>query len=216
MKRNWSVISSRNWSANWPAKPKSTAVQERTAGQSGSIVRYVFDPLTFQRLVVDWRDQRPGDKQYHWEQQGVPYRIEVGPRDVAGGAFVLKNRIAGGKEILKVEEITGPQWLRDRLKTAHDALFARALKYREENTRDAATYEEMKQIIAEKGGFVRVYFNPGKEAEAKIKAETKATVRCIPFAQSGSAGKCIISGEETTTQVLFATGLLKMRNLIAP
>ena len=62
----------------------------------------------------------------------------------------------------------------------------------------------MKQILKEHGGFVRCYFKPDREAEKRIKDETKATVRCIPFDQPGTPGKCIYSGEETSTEVLFA------------
>ena len=80
----------------------------------------------------------------------------------------------------------------------------RARKFRDECTRDAVSYEQMKQILAEQGGFVRVWFEPDKQAEAKIKAETKATVRLIPLAPSADSGKCIFSGRETKTQVVFA------------
>ena len=62
----------------------------------------------------------------------------------------------------------------------------------------------MKQILKEKGGFVRCYFQPDRANEAKIKEETKATVRCVPFDQTGTAGKDIYTGKETQTQVLFA------------
>jgi prolyl-tRNA synthetase len=165
--------------------------------------RYLYNPDTEQRIVVDFRDARPGDKQYHWEQRGVPFRIEVGPRDVDGGAFVLKSRYDGSKEIVKLDDVKG-DWLKARLDKAHDTLFEKAKAYRAANTRDAATYDELKQILKEHGGFVRAFFKPDREAEQKIKEQTKATVRCIPFEQPATSGKCIYSGEETKTQVLFA------------
>lgn len=165
--------------------------------------RYLFDPFNEQRIVADFRDARPGDKQYHWEQRGVPFRIEVGPRDVDAGTFILKSRYDGSKTPVKIEEV-GPGWLRARLDAAHDALFQKALKFREENTRRAGSYDEMKQILKAHGGFVRCYFKPGREAEARIKDETKATVRCIPFDQPAAPGKCVYSGEETGNEVLFA------------
>jgi prolyl-tRNA synthetase len=167
------------------------------------IETYLYDPATEQRIIADFRDARPGDKQYHWEQRGVPFRLEVGPRDVDGGAFVLKSRIDGTKEIVKLADVTAG-WLRDRLDKAHAALFDKALKYREANTRDAATYDEMKAILKEHGGFVRCYFKPDRDVEKRIKDETKATVRCIPFTQPGTPGKDIYTGEDTATQVLFA------------
>ncbi len=173
----------------------------RASGEAG-VQRLYFDRLTEQRVIVDWRDLRPGDKHYHWEQRGVPFRIEVGPRDAEAGSFVLKGRIDGSKQIIKLEEVTDG-FLRDRLNQAHVALFERARHFRDQNTRDAETYDQLKKIIAEQGGFVRAFFNPDRAAEEKIKQETKATVRCIPFAQPGQPGKCIYSGEETSTQVIF-------------
>jgi prolyl-tRNA synthetase len=167
------------------------------------IESYLFDPRTEQRIVADFRDARPGDKQYHWEQRGVPFRLEVGPRDMAAESFMLKGRIDGTKEPIKLADV-GPDWLRDRLDQAHAQLFDRAREFRESNTRDASSYDQMKQILAEHGGFVRCYFKPDRAAEAKIKEETKATVRCIPFDQPSTSRKCIYTGEETDTQVLFA------------
>jgi prolyl-tRNA synthetase len=164
---------------------------------------YLFDAATEQRIVADFRDSRPGDKHYHWEQRGVPFRIEVGPRDVDAGAFVLKGRIDGSKETVKLADAS-PDWLRAKLEAAHAALFEKARAYRETNTRDAATYDEMKQILKDTGGFVRCYFKPDRANEKRIKDETKATVRCIPFEQPGAKGKDIYTGEETDTVVLFA------------
>ena len=163
---------------------------------------YLFDVATEQRIVADFRDSRPGDKQYHWEQRGVPFRMEVGPRDMAAESFVLKSRYDGSKTIIKLSEV-GPGWLKSRLDQAHTQLFEKARQFRDANTRDAESYEQLKKILTEQGGFVRCYFQPDRQAEAKIKEETKATVRCIPFEQPGKKGKCIYSGEETETQVLF-------------
>jgi prolyl-tRNA synthetase len=167
------------------------------------IETYLFDPMTQQRIIADFRDARPGDKQYHWEQRGVPFRIEVGPRDVDAGTFVLKSRYDGSKTPIKLDEV-GPGWLRARLDAAHEALFQRALKFREDNTRRANSYEELKKILAEHGGFVRCYFKPDRDNEARIKDDTKATVRCVPFDQPSTPGKDILTGEETSTDVLFA------------
>jgi prolyl-tRNA synthetase len=168
------------------------------------IESYFFDPLTHQRIVVDWRDARPGDKQYHWEQRGVPFRLEVGPRDVDAGAMVLKRRLDRGKETIALGDVSAA-WLRAKLDDLHNALLEKARKFRDENTRPASTYDELKQIIASQGGFVRCYFEPSRGNEAKIKEETKATVRCIPFDQPGTPGKDIYTGQETKTQVIFAT-----------
>src|ERR1019366_2583106 len=83
---------------------------------------YFFDKHTGQKIVVDWRDARPGDKQYHWEQRGVPLRIEVGPRDVAAGVMVLKRRLDRAKENLPLKDLS-PTWLRGRIDQIHTAMF---------------------------------------------------------------------------------------------
>ena len=83
-------------------------------------------------------------------------------------------------------------------------MFQKALDFQKANTRRAESYDDLKKLIAGEAGFVRCFFKPGKAAEAKIKDETKATVRCIPFDQPGTKGKCIFSGEETDVEVIFA------------
>ena len=171
--------------------------------KADGIASYFFDKLNDQRIVVDWRDSRPGDKQYHWEQRGVPFRMEVGPRDVDAGAFVLKQRLDRGKATVAAGEVSA-QWLRQKLDEMHAAMFEKARKFRDENIRRAESYGQMKEILEKQGGFVRAWFKPSKESEQKIKEETKGTVRCIPFDQPGGTGKCIYTGEQTETEVLFA------------
>ncbi len=166
------------------------------------IESYFFDKTTHQAIVVDWRDSRPGDKQYYWEQRGVPFRAEVGPRDVDTSAFVLKKRLDRSKEIVPVGDAS-QAWLQDKLDEVQADMYRKALAFREASTHRADSYDELKSQI-EKGGFVRCWFKPGKAAEAKIKEETKATVRCIPFDQGGGTGKCIYSGQDTATEVIFA------------
>jgi prolyl-tRNA synthetase len=180
-----------------------TGSADARAMKTGDLSSYVFDRQTNQKILVDWRDSRPGDKQYHWEQRGVPFRIEVGPRDVQQGVCVLKRRLDRGKETVGLGDVS-PGWLSDKLRAAHVAMFEKAKAFRDANTRDASSYDELKQILAEKAGFVRCYFEPDRAAEARIKAETKATVRLVLFEKAAQPGKCIYSGRETSTQVLFA------------
>ncbi|MBP9892720.1 MAG: proline--tRNA ligase [Planctomycetes bacterium] len=170
--------------------------------QQGEVAQYFFDKITHQRVIVDWRDARPGDKQFHWEQRGIPFRFEIGPKDVEGGSIMVKRRLDRGKEIVKLADVSG-NWLRGKLAEVHRLMFEKAKKFREENIRDAASMDELKQILAEKGGFVRCFFKQDKEAEAAIKETTKATVRCIPSETADKRGKCIVSGEEGQL-VLFA------------
>ncbi|GJM45023.1 MAG: proline--tRNA ligase [Gemmatimonadota bacterium] len=164
---------------------------------------YFFDHVTHQKILVDWRDTRPGDKHFHWEQRGVPFRLEVGPRDVDAESLVVKRRLDREKETVALDDLSR-DWLQGRLDDFQSRLLERARRFRDENTRTATSYDEMKKILANEGGFVRAYFEPGEAAEERIQAETKASVRCIPFDQPAASGKCILSGNDTPTQVLFA------------
>ena len=170
---------------------------------SGDITRYFFDKHTGQCVLVDWRDNRPGDKQFHWEQRGVPFRIEVGPRDVDGAAMVVKKRLDRSKEIVKLEDVSAA-WLRGLCESVQAEMFEKARAFRDANTHQVGSYDEMKKILADKPGFVRAFFHPDRDGEAKIKAETKATVRCIPFDANGKLGKCILTGKDGAPEVLFA------------
>jgi prolyl-tRNA synthetase len=172
-----------------------------------ALPRYFFDKVTNQAIMVDWRDNRPGDKQFHWEQRGVPFRVEVGPRDVDANAFVLKKRLDRSKETVPLGPAINADWLRGQLDAIQSAMFEKARAFRDANIRTAATYDELKKLVADNPGFVRCHFTPDREIEAKIKDETKATVRCIPFDYNGdnaTVGKDVYTGAETRTQVLFA------------
>ncbi|GJM21532.1 MAG: proline--tRNA ligase [Planctomycetota bacterium] len=170
---------------------------------SNDLQQVFFDKHTHQRIVVDWRDARPGDKQYHWEQRGVPFRMEVGPRDVEKGALVLKKRLDRSKEFIDADTLSH-EWLTGLLDGVQAEMFERAKVFRDENTHTASSYDELKTILAEQGGFVRAYFNQSAEREEQVKNDTKATVRCIPLEQSGGGGTCVVSGEPSETEVLFA------------
>jgi len=162
-----------------------------------------FDTRSHQRIVVDWREVRPGDKQYHWEQRGVPFRIEVGPRDVEKRTFVMKSRYGGDKQFLPFAAAT-PAWLHALLDAAHGQLLERARAFRDASVRRAGSYAELKDILASVGGFVRCHFIPDRAREQQVKDETKATVRCIPFEQERGKGRCILSGQDGADEVLFA------------
>jgi prolyl-tRNA synthetase len=83
-------------------------------------------------------------------------------------------------------------------------MFDKARNFRDQNTRDATSYDELQKILAEQGGFVRAFFKPDRAAEAKMKEQTKATVRLILPDEPPQTGKCIYSGETVNTRVLFA------------
>lgn len=166
------------------------------------IISVFVDDDAHQKIVIDLREGRAVEKHFHWEQRGVPFRFEVGPRDVSGEGFVLKIRHDNSKHFCKLAELV-PGWLEAKVAEIQEAMYKKALAFREEHTVDVNSYDELKEAL-QKGGFVRCWFKEDKEAEAKIKEETKAAVRCVPFEQSGETGKCIYSGEKTDKKVLFA------------
>lgn len=187
---------------------KTLCGEERTARaleleRGRDFLNVYFDDKLTQRLTVDFREERPGEKHFFWEQRGVPFRIEIGPRDVDGEGFVLKTRLDGSKAVHKFSELSA-SWLREKADNIQKLMLARAEERQRNATVEVNSYAELKEFLGGKGGFARCWFAPDKAVEAKIKEETKATVRCIPFDQSGATGKCIYSGKETKTQVLFA------------
>ena len=169
------------------------------------ISAYFYNTGTSQQIVLDMRDQmRPGEKHYYWEQRGVPLRIEVGPRDIDSGTVVLKSRF-GEKEVMNLSDLTR-EVLDQKFEAMQKALFEKAKAFRDSNITKVSTYAELKEYFAKGRGFVRCWFNPDRKVEVAIKEETKATVRCIPFDQSGETGTDIYTGEPALQEVYFGIG----------
>ncbi len=156
------------------------------------------------RLKVDLSENTPGWKFSEWEMRGVPVRMEIGPRDVQNNSVVLVRRDNRAKEVVSVDALEAR--LPVLLEEVQQALFQRALQFREENTYYTDSYEEFKQIIAERRGFVRVKWAEDSAAELAIKEETKATLRVIPFDQpeGGVQGKALYTGKPATCEAIFA------------
>ncbi len=156
------------------------------------------------RLKVDTSENTPGWKFNEWEMRGVPVRMEIGPRDVQNNSVVLVRRDTRAKEVVSVDALETR--LPALLDEVQQALLQRAKEFREQNTYYTESYDEFKQIIAEKRGFVRVKWAEDSAAELAIKEETKATLRVIPFDQpeGGVKGKCIYTGKPATCEAIFA------------
>jgi len=172
--------------------------------QGGRELLSVFlDERATQQVVLDMRDERPVEKHFHWEQQGVPFRLEIGPRDVDKESFVLKERFANTKSFVEAGQAT-PFWLEEQAARVQAAMLEKARAFRDSHTVEATSYEELKAALEGRKGFVRCWFAEDAEAEAKIKADTRGTVRVIPFEQPGGSGTCVFSGKPTSEQVLFS------------
>jgi prolyl-tRNA synthetase len=154
------------------------------------------------RVKIDDRDQMtPGFKFNEWESKGVPVRVEVGPRDIEKGTVALARRDVPGKE---GKAFVPQEGLADRIAALLDAIqqsmYDRALTERERRTVDVATYDELKEAV--ETGWARAYWDGTSEDEDRLQQETRATIRAIPFEQPDTAGKCVLTGRETSRMVI--------------
>ncbi len=152
---------------------------------------------------VDEREGRPGFKYFEWERKGVPLRIEIGPKDVQKKSVVIVERVSGKKEFVSNNEISS--CVQQSLERIQKTLLENSRKFRLENTREVFDYEEFKKIMSEKEGFIFAHLCLDKNCEEKIKEETNASTRCIPFEDGlDNAGKCIYCRKDALNKVLFA------------
>ncbi|MDP6628310.1 MAG: proline--tRNA ligase [Candidatus Marinimicrobia bacterium] len=164
----------------------------------------VLDELRDQgvRIHEDWRKGSPGFKFNEWEMKGVPLRLEVGPKDVENGNAVLARRDNGEKQVLKKEDLA------NQVPVLLDAIQVNMLEqakaFRESNTCTVSTYDEFKDVIISKGGFVRCGWDGTEKSEMAIKDDTKATIRLIPFDENPEGMTCIYSGKPAKHEVIFA------------
>jgi len=155
------------------------------------------------RVRMDEREgTSPGFKFNDWEMRGVPLRIEIGPKDVAKGSVVLARRDRPGREGKSFHPQEGlPAVVSSTLVEIQAALLNRARDFRDAHTKEPKNYDEFKAAV--ETGFASAFWCGREECEAKIKEETKATMRCIPLAQSDSAGTCILCGQRSTEKGVF-------------
>jgi prolyl-tRNA synthetase len=150
------------------------------------------------RMEVDLDEEHsPGWKFNEHELRGVPVRVELGPKDIEKGQAVLVRRDTGEKEFVERKELP------DRLKTVmgeiQDNMLRQATEFRDANIRTAESYEEFREIIAEKRGFIVAPWDGTEETEQKIKEDTRATIRLLPFERE--EGKDLVSGRPGRTAV---------------
>jgi prolyl-tRNA synthetase len=154
-------------------------------------------------VVLDDRvEYTPGWKFNEWELKGVPVRIEIGPRDVKQKQVTLVRRDTREKTAVKEGEATAT--VAKLLEDIQNSLFNKAKKVLEEETRTVKTYDEFKQTLQDKGGFLRASWCGDSSCEEKIKDETGATIRIVPFEKEKPFAKCLYCGKEATEVVYFA------------
>ena len=145
---------------------------------------------------------RPGAKFAQHELQGVPLRIVIGPKDLENKTVELARRDTLTKEIIPLDDLNNK--IRTLLEEIQNDLFNKALEYRNTHITEVNTYEDFKSVLETKGGFISAHWDGTNETEAKIKEETKATIRCIPLEIKEEDGVCVYSGKPSKQRVLFA------------
>lgn len=154
-------------------------------------------------VKYDDRDtQRPGFKFAEWELKGVPLRIAIGARDMQNGTVELARRDTQSKETVSQEDLGNH--IVTLLDEIQESIFQKALNFRDSHITEVNSYDEFKDVLENKGGFVSCHWDGTPETEKRVKEETKATTRCIPLDNKQEAGVCIFTGKPSTQRVLFA------------
>lgn len=157
---------------------------------------------TVARVGIDASDKKPGWKFNEYEMKGIPVRLEVGPKDIEKGQVVLARRDTGEKIFVSLQELETK--LPELLEDIQRSLYEKAKDHREEKTNAALNLDEFKGVLEKETGFIKAMWCGDRACEDKIKEETTATSRCIPFEQDKVANKCVCCGKEAEKMVLWA------------
>lgn len=147
-------------------------------------------------------NRRPGWKFAEYESKGVPVRLAIGARDLKENMIEVARRDTKEKESISVSNVEN--YVIELLKDIQKGMFNKAKTFQEEHITDVEDFEEFKEQLESKGGFLRAHWDGTPETEDKIKELTKATIRCIPLDEKPSEGKCVFTGKPSSQRVLFA------------
>ena len=153
------------------------------------------------RVKVDDSDKSPGWKFSEQEMRGIPVRIEIGPKDIEANQAVVVRRDTREKIVVSLDELETK--VQEILDTMQNDMLERARAHRDAHTYEALTYDEFKDTIANKPGFVKAMWCGDLECEMKIKEDTTATSRCMPFEQEQLSDKCVCCGKPAKTMVYW-------------
>ncbi|UUC45504.1 proline--tRNA ligase [Flavobacterium cerinum] len=157
------------------------------------------------KISVKYDDRtthKPGWKFNEYELKGVPVRIAIGPNDLENGTYEIARRDTLTKEVVAKEGVVA--YIQDLLETIQEEMFKRSLEYRDTHITEVETFEEFKEVLENKTGFVSAHWDGTAETEEKIKDLTKATIRCIPLDRKEEEGKCVLTGSPSKGRVFFA------------
>lgn len=164
------------------------------------------------QVEVDASDDTGSSKSWKWIKKGVPIRVEIGPRDLAAGTVFVGRRDKGVKEKQSFPASEFAQGVPAMLQDIQDNLYAKALAFRDENTKVIESKEDFYNFFTPKnadkpeihGGFALAHWNGSGKIEEQIKNDLKVTIRCIPFEKNPQPGTCIFTGEPSKQRVIFA------------
>jgi len=167
-------------------------------------VKEIMTNLKAKGISVKYDDsdnKKPGWKFAEYELKGVPVRLAIGPRDIENGTVEVARRDTLTKNVVELEGIE--KYIETLLEDIQKNIFNKALEFRKQNTFKVDTYDEFKEAL-KKGGFILAHWDGTSETEEMIKAETKATIRCMPLEYEEEEGVCIYSGKPSKRRVIFA------------
>ena len=170
-----------------------------------ALAKAISAELKQKNISVKYDDRdtlRPGFKFAEYEMKGVPVRLAIGGRDLENGTIEIARRDTKEKQTITREGLA--VYIEELLADMQQNIYNKALRFREENTREANSYDEFKTILNDKAGFISAHWDGTAETEKQIKDETKATIRCIPLNNKQEDGFCIVSGKPSSQRVLFA------------
>jgi prolyl-tRNA synthetase len=178
------------------------AEQLQEISQKAILIKKEIEKLGISVKYDDRDTYKPGWKFSEYEFKGVPVRIAIGPRDLEQGTVEVARRDTLEKAIYQQTDIGHK--IENLLSQIQENLYEKALSFREISTHTVNSWEEFKDVIDNKSGFISAHWDGTKETEEAIKNETKATIRCIPLNNPKEEGKCVYSGKPSTQRVLFA------------
>ncbi|WP_372766796.1 proline--tRNA ligase [Lutibacter sp.] len=145
---------------------------------------------------------KPGWKFAEYELKGIPLRIAMGPKDLENGTLEIARRDTLEKQNISQNSVV--EHVEKTLNEIQENLYNKALQYRETHITEVNSFEEFKEVLNTKGGFISAHWDGTAKTEEKIKDLTKATIRCIPLNNKIETGKCVFTGETSVQRVLFA------------
>ena len=178
---------------------------DKELDQISAIAKELAAQLKLKNISVKYDDRdtlRPGFKFAEYEMKGVPVRLAIGGRDLENDTIEIARRDTKEKQTISRDGLV--PHIESLLVDIQNTIYQKALRFREENTREANSYQEFKELLDTKAGFISAHWDGTPETEKRIKDETKATIRCIPLNNKLETGICMLTGNPSTQRVLFA------------